>query len=255
VASESKSGPGGAFAPLRITRGTKVFVLTGSGISAESGLATFRDANGLWEQHRVEEVASPEGFRKDPSGVWRFYSQRRAQAESVLPNPAHLALARLGQFLGPDLFLCTQNVDPLHERAGSPQVWHMHGELFLSRCAHGCSPPFEDHGLYLEPGRVPACPACGGVLRPHICWFGEMPFDMQLIARAMHASSLFITVGSSGSVYPAAGFVAELKDRRNPTPPTTVYVGLEEPENLHHFDQCRLGKAGALLPGLFELVE
>ena len=247
--------------PLRITRETRAFVLTGAGISAESGIATFRDANGLWQQHRVEDVASPEGWRADPELVWRFYSQRRAQAEGCEPNPAHVALARLEEYLGDNLFLCTQNVDPLHERAGSRRVVHMHGELFRSRCdrsGEDCArPPFVDDRSYLVgPGAVgeglPRC-ACGGTIRPHIVWFGEMPFHMHEIKRAVQRCDLFLTVGSSGAVYPAAGLVGEIAYRKQcGEHPRAVYVGLERPDNADRFDECRLGRAGELLPSLFE---
>src|SRR5512141_450882 len=137
-----KIGPGKDFASVQVRPGERVFVLTGAGISAESGVATFRDAGGLWEQHRIEDVATPEGFARDPRLVWRFYSERRRQAGSVQANPAHLALARLQQQIGDRLFLCTQNVDPLHERAGSRDVHHMHGELLKSRCFSCDRPPF-----------------------------------------------------------------------------------------------------------------
>jgi NAD-dependent deacetylase len=222
-----------------------VFVLTGAGISAESGIRTFRDANGLWEEHRVEEVASPEGFRDNPELVWRFYSQRRQQAATCTPNPAHLALAALERALGDRLFLCTQNVDPLHERAGSTRVVHMHGELFKSRWEDAPRQPFADDKLYLCEADIPRRP--GVWLRPHICWFGEEPFEMLRIAEALQRCTLFVTVGSSGTVYPAAAFVSEVKARDV----RTVYVGLERPENAYDFDEVYLGKAGEILPGLF----
>ena len=130
-----KIGPGSAFEPLQIRRGEKVFVLTGAGISAESGVRTFRGAGGLWEEHRIEDVATPEGFARDPQLVWRFYGARRNQVHAVRPNPAHLALAKIEEQIGSDLFLCTQNVDPLHEAAGSRRVLHMHGELCKTRCS------------------------------------------------------------------------------------------------------------------------
>src|SRR5437588_1399987 len=180
----SRVGPGEDFEPIQIDRGTRVFVLTGAGISAESGVATFRDAGGLWEQHRVEDVATPEGFARDPALVWRFYSERRRRAAEVHPNPAHLALARLEQWLGDGLFLCTQNVDPLHERAGSRRVVHMHGELLKTRC-HSCERlPFHDDGAYLD--EVPRCDRCGGSLRPHVVWFGEIPFGMGRIYQQLN---------------------------------------------------------------------
>lgn len=235
---------------IRVGPTERVFVLTGAGISAESGLRTFRDANGLWEEHRVEDVATPEAWRRDAGLVWRFYSDRRAQAESVRPNAAHLALARLEEAIGGRLFLCTQNVDPLHERAGSRRVHHMHGELFRSRCERpSCGrPPFEDHAHYRTAEEIPRC-ACGARIRPHICWFHEVPFGLDAIGEALEECDVFVTVGSSGSVYPAAGFVSAVKHRLRPA--RTVYVGPEEPENAGAFDDIRLGKAGEVLPGLF----
>jgi NAD-dependent deacetylase len=271
----TKIGPGGEFPPLRIGPGERVFVLTGAGISAESGVATFRDAGGLWERHRIEDVATPEGFARDPRLVWRFYSERRKQAGAVQPNPAHLALARLGRRLGPAaggglgptlvavtegvksvlpgrLFLCTQNVDPLHEKAGSTGVAHMHGELLRTRCESCDRPPFPDESLHLE--GVPRCD-CGARLRPHVVWFGEVPLGLPEIFEALNDCDLFVTVGSSGAVYPAAGFVSHLRNVPNVRGQFArcVYVGLEKPENAHSFDECRLGKAGDLLPTLFEI--
>ena len=246
-----KLGPGAAFAPLEVRRGDRVFVLTGAGTSAESGVPTFRDADGLWENHRVEDVATPEGFARDPRLVWRFYAERRAQVAKVQPNPAHLALARLEQALGDGLFLCTQNVDPLHERGGSRRVHHMHGELCKTRCQGCARPAFDDPG---GPAGVPACDRCGGRLRPAVVWFGEIPLGLPEIFAALEGCDLFVTVGSSGAVHPAAALVSHL--RNVPSPLTgrfarAVYVGLERPANAHAFDECRLGKAGELLPGLF----
>jgi NAD-dependent deacetylase len=239
------------FAPLAIGSATRVFVLTGAGISAESGIRTFRDANGLWERYRFEEVASPEGWQAHPEVVWRFYSERRQQARSCDPNPAHFALASLGRAMGDRLLLCTQNVDPLHERAGSEQVVHMHGELMKSRCESCARPPFEDPNAHHS---IPRC-ACGARVRPHIVWFGEVPFEMDRIARALDACDVFVTIGSSGAVYPAAGFVSAVRARARPVGGrvTTVYVGPERPDNAPAFDQCRLGKATEVLPTLFAI--
>lgn len=228
----------------------RIFVLTGAGISAESGIRTFRDANGLWEEHRVEDVASPEGFARDPALVWRFYAARRAQALQVAPNAAHIALAELEARIGDRLFLCTQNVDPLHERAGSRRLVHMHGELFRTRCADPrCDQaPFEDtrHGFRT----LPRC-ECGSLERPHIVWFGEIPFEMPLIHRELSRADVFITVGSSGAVYPAAGFVREIGARQSRDERcTSIYVGLERPDNHDAFDRVVLGKAGEVLPPL-----
>lgn len=236
--------------PIRVRAGERVFVLTGAGISAESGIATFRDAHGLWERHRVEDVASPEGWERDATTVWRFYAQRRAQAATCTPNRAHVALAELEAQLGDRLFLCTQNVDPLHERAGSKRVVHMHGELFKSRCeSPRCgTTPHEDAGLYEPPAPLPRCPQCNARLRPHICWFGEIPFDMDRIADELARCDWFVTIGSSGAVYPAAGFVAQVRARGGAK---SVYVGPERPENARAFDAIRLGTAGDVVPSLF----
>ncbi len=237
--------------PLTIRPHERVFILTGAGISAESGIATFRDKNGLWQKYRIEDVASPQGWAADASMVWSFYGQRREQAEHVHPNAAHRALAALEEKLENRLFLCTQNVDPLHERAGSKRVFHMHGELFKSRCEKdGCTPPHEDHGVYLTRESIPNCQACGARLRPHICWFGETPFDMGRIVRELGRCDWFITIGSSGAVYPAAGFVEEVRSHGRAR---AIYVGPERPENAAHFDECRLGKAGEVVPVLFSV--
>src|ERR1041385_9181708 len=165
-----KVAPGEQFQPLELRPGMRIFVLTGAGISAESGVATFRDAGGLWEQHRIEDVATPEGFARDPALVWRFYSERRKKLAEVKPNPAHVALAQ-----APGLFLCTQNVDDLHERAGSRGVVHMHGELLKTRCSTCDLAPWYDESAYLEP---PVCKKCMALLRPHVVWFGEIPLEL-----------------------------------------------------------------------------
>jgi NAD-dependent deacetylase len=233
-----------ALPALRVGPSDRVFVLTGAGVSAESGIRTFRDAGGLWEQYRFEQVASPEGWAAHPQTVWRFYAERRAQAITCEPNAAHRALAALERVIGERLFLCTQNVDDLHEKAGSSRVHHMHGELFRSRCEDCTRPPFEDRVAHQT---IPFC-SCGGRIRPHIVWFGEIPLDMDVIANALDRCSLFVTVGSSGAVYPAAGFVASVKRRAR-----TVYVGPERPDNGDTFDECLLGKAGDVLPTLFDV--
>src|SRR5580700_3682089 len=237
-----RAAPSHIFAPMTLAPRERVFILTGAGISAESGIRTFRDAGGLWEQYRFEEVASPEGWAAHPEVVWRFYGQRRAQADLCEPNAAHHALAAFERTLGDRLFLCTQNVDDLHEKAGSKRVCHMHGELFRSRCEACARPPFEDRVAHAS---IPRCP-CGARVRPHIVWFGEVPFAMDVIARELAACDVFVTIGSSGAVYPAAGFVASVRGRAR-----TVYVGPEEPDNAHAFDECRLGTAGDAVPGLF----
>lgn len=237
------------FEPLVVGEQDRVFVLTGAGISAESGIRTFRDANGLWEQHDIQEVASPAGWAKNPSLVWRFYSQRRLQALEVQPNAAHVALAQLERRLGERLFLCSQNVDPLHERAGSTQVLHMHGELLKSRCEREHAQPFYDEAVYVDAKHLPRC-ECGGRVRPHICWFGEVPFEMDIIERALQTCTILVTIGSSGNVYPAAGFVSVARQYGA----MTVYVGPEAPENVHAFSECRLGTATQVVPSLFKAV-
>jgi NAD-dependent deacetylase len=234
------------FAPIALDAKMHIFVLTGAGISAESGIQTFRDAGGLWEQHRVEDVASPEGWRADPLLVWRFYSLRRSQAQTVAPNAAHVALAELEKAIDERLYLCTQNVDPLHERAGSRRVMHMHGELMKSRCERDHAPPFDDPATYTDGAALPRC-RCGGRIRPHICWFGEIPFHMDEVHAALSSADVFVTIGSSGAVYPAAGFVRVARQAGA----KTVYVGPEAPDNAAAFDECRLGKATAVVPTLF----
>jgi NAD-dependent deacetylase len=219
----------------------KIVVLTGAGISAESGVPTFRDADGLWEGHRVEDVATPEAYDAQPSAVHRFYDARRAALAAVEPNPAHHALARLEERLGDDLLVVTQNIDDLHERAGLIRVWHMHGELLSALC-RGCrrrTPWTGDLGDY------PPCPHCGvSELRPDVVWFGEIPYGMDQIQVALASADLFVSVGTSGAVYPAAGFVqyAALHGAR------TLELNLQPSEGTHHFDEARHGRAGELVP-------
>jgi NAD-dependent deacetylase len=229
---------------ITIDEKERVFVLTGAGVSAESGIPTFRGAGGLWRNYRVEEVASPDAWRRDPALVWEFYSMRRRVALAAKPNPAHFALAELGARLGERLFLCTQNVDNLHEQAGSAGVVHMHGELLKSRCDRCGRGPFEDVETY-EARELPRC-ECGGRIRPHICWFGEMPYEMDRIYDQLERCDVFAAIGTSGAVEPAASFVAHVAGRAR-----TIYVGPEEPFNRLAFDTCILGKAGEVLPVFF----
>jgi NAD-dependent protein deacetylase/lipoamidase len=229
---------------LPISPTDHVFVLTGAGVSAESGIPTFRGVGGLWQGHRIEEVATPQAWRTDPRLVWQFYSMRRRVAAAAKPNSAHYALSTYGQALGERLFLCTQNVDDLHEQAGSSNVVHMHGQLFLSRCDACDRPPFEDRNLYELPAEIPRC-GCGGWIRPHICWFGEVPFELDRIYRALDDCTLFMAVGTSGVVEPAASFAASVGRHAR-----TIYVGPESPSNAHLFTECHRGEAGALLPEL-----
>jgi NAD-dependent deacetylase len=226
-----------------------VFVLTGAGISAESGLPTFRASDGLWAGHRIEDVCTPEALERNPALVWEFYSARRAGAQAAEPNPAHVALAGLEALLGDRFFLCTQNVDDLHERAGSVRLLHMHGELAKSRCSAGCGcPPIEDHAVYRSLDEVARC-TCGSRLRPHIVFFGEIPLDMDRIEREIARATLMLVVGTSGSVYPAANFVHWARQAGA----RAVYIGPEAPLNAAAFTQVIEGNAGAVLPGLFNL--
>ncbi len=186
----------------------KIVILTGAGISAESGLETFRAEDGLWAQHRVEDVATPEGFARDPKLVVDFYNARRAQAASVEPNAAHKALARLEAEHGGEVIVITQNVDDLHERGGSNIVMHMHGHLkgaLCAACDHRWPAP-----MVMAPGD--ACPTCNApAARPDIVWFGEMPYDMDVLFDHLASADIFAAIGTSGNVYPAAGFVAEAR--------------------------------------------
>jgi len=227
----------------------RVFVLTGAGISAESGLPTFRAEDGLWAGHRVEDVCTPGAWLKNPWLVWQFYCGRREAGAKAEPNPAHFALAELERKLGDRFFLCTQNVDDLHERAGSARVVHMHGELSKAHCELECgAPPVEDHHIYHSMDDVGLC-VCGGRLRPHITFFGEIPMEMDRIEEVLEDSSVMVVVGTSGSVYPAANFVywAKVAGAR------TVYVGPEAPLNAVAFTHVVEGKAGEVLPDLFEV--
>jgi len=230
---------------IEISGQDRVFILTGAGISAESGIPTFRGAGGLWRNYRVEEVASPIAWQRDPGFVWEFYSMRRRVARTVEPNPGHLTLALLERTLQDRLFLCTQNVDRLHEQAGSKHAVHMHGELFKSRCDRCDRPPFPDEQTYSLPAKVPRCP-CGGQIRPHICWFGEVPYYLDQIFQALAECTLFIAIGTSGAVEPAASFVSHVRGHA-----PSFYVGPEEPANASAFTRCFLGKSGELLPRLF----
>jgi NAD-dependent deacetylase len=230
---------------MLLTQEDRLFVLTGAGVSAESGLATFRGSGGLWNGYRVEEVATPEAWHANPELVWRFYSMRRRDALAAQPNAAHLALAEIERRLSDRFYLCTQNVDDLHERAGSRRVHHMHGTLFQSRCVD-CNLPFQDTAFYDIAPNLPRCSKCSAPVRPHIVWFGEMPLDMEGIYRELDRATVILVVGTSGSVYPAAGF-AQIANQRGAR---TVYVGPEEPLNAKAFDEIVLGPATEVLPQL-----
>src|ERR1035437_6693487 len=232
---------------ISIAATDRVFVLTGAGISAESGLPTFRASDGLWAGHRIEDVCTPEALQRNPALVWEFYSARRVSAQQAQPNPAHFALAKLEAHLGDRFFLCTQNVDDLHERAGSRRLVHMHGELAKSHCENDCGrPPVEDHAIYRSLAEVGRCP-CGGRLRPHIVFFGEIPLEMERIQEEIEKATLMVVVGTSGSVHPAASFVHWARQGGA----RTVYVGPETPLNASAFTHVVEGKAGEALPGLF----
>jgi NAD-dependent deacetylase len=219
-----------------------IVVLTGAGVSAESGLATFRGPDGLWEGHRVEDVCTPEAFRRDPALVQAFYDTRRAKLKEVEPNAAHRALARLDAEWPGELLIVTQNVDDLHERAGAKRVLHMHGELKSAWClACDVRVRWEE-----ELGSNPPCPACGatGRLRPDIVWFGEMPYEMERIDRALMEADLFVSIGTSGAVYPAAGFVQTARHAGA----RTLELNLEPSLGSVFFHESRVGPAGELVP-------
>ena len=222
-------------------RADNIVILTGAGISAESGLRTFRADDGLWEDHRVEDVASPQGFRRDPELVQRFYDERRANILAAEPNAAHRALARLDEAWDGDLLLVTQNIDDLHERSGSQRVLHMHGEGLSAWC-RACDARHRWTGTLLD---GPPCPACGEVaLRPDIVWFGEMPYQMDRIFAALARADLFVSIGTSGAVYPAAGFVQQA----NSAGARTLELNVERSQGSSWFDESRLGAASELVP-------
>ncbi|HZG47354.1 MAG TPA: NAD-dependent deacylase [Allosphingosinicella sp.] len=225
---------------------SNIVILTGAGISAESGIATFRASDGLWEDHRVEDVATPEGFARDPALVQRFYDARRARLKEVEPNAAHLALARLDAEWPGELLIVTQNVDDLHERAGARRILHMHGELKSAWCL-AC-----DERVRWEEdlGHGPACPACGtsGQLRPDIVWFGEMPYEMERIDRALMVADLFVSIGTSGAVYPAAGFVQTARY----CGARTLELNLDPSQGSIFFHERRMGRAGDRVPALVD---
>lgn len=219
-----------------------IFILTGAGVSADSGVATFRGPDGLWEGHRVEDVATPEAFARNPALVHAFYDARRERLAAVEPIAAHLALAKLERQWPGEVLLVTQNVDDLHERAGSANLIHMHGELKKGWCL-ACNGRFPWDGLM---GEEACCPACGSVgqVRPDIVWFGETPYEMDRIEEEIRSCDLFVSIGTSGAVYPAAGFVQ-----------TARYVGahcielnLDPSQGSIFFHETRLGRAADVVP-------
>lgn len=226
------------------SRTASLVILTGAGISAESGLRTFRASDGLWEDHRVEDVATPGAFQRNPALVYRFYNERRRSLPTVQPNAAHLALARLEREWPGELLLVTQNVDDLHDRAGSSNLLHMHGELLKARClACGKVHPW--------PGDLDGhsrCPACTReALRPHIVWFGELPLEMDRIYQALDRCDGFVAIGTSGHVYPAAGFVEAVRPGAR-----TVELNLEPSLVASAFREARTGKATDLVPAFVQ---
>ena len=225
-----------------------IVILTGAGISRESGLHTFRDPDGIWARHRIEDVATPDAFRRNPALVQGFYDARRAALRdpAVVPNAAHRALADLDARWRGDLLLVTQNVDDLHERAGSRRMVAMHGELAKARCtACGAVSPSPD-----TLSDDPPCPACGKpALRPHVVWFGETPLAMDRIGAALDACDVFVSIGTSGAVHPAAGFVAEVRGRAR-----TLELNLEPSEGTRLFDESRHGPATDLVPAWVAVV-
>ena len=252
-----------------------IVILTGAGISAESGLATFRGPDGLWEGHRVEDVATPEAFARDPALVHQFYDARRARLGEVEPNAAHRALARLDAEWPGELLIVTQNVDDLHERAGAKRLLHMHGELASGWCL-ACDErfpwrgPMSPYAARPEPvegydqeqgqsfdklrtsGSVNVCPMCqvAGQVRPDIVWFGEMPYEMERIDEALMSCDLFVSIGTSGAVYPAAGFVQTARYRGA----HCVEINLEPSQGSIFFDERRYGPAGVEVPKWVEEV-
>lgn len=221
---------------------SRIVILTGAGVSAESGVPTFRGPDGLWEGHALEDVATPQAFARNPRLVQGFYDQRRAALSKVEPNAAHRALGMLDARWPGELLLVTQNVDDLHERAGSARMIHMHGQLKSAWCT-ACGTRHHWEGALLA---GPPCPACGvgGKMRPDIVWFGEMPYAMAEIEQAVMQCDLFLSVGTSGNVYPAAGFV-DLASRAGAR---TVELNLDPSMASHRFDESRLGPAGVLVP-------
>ena len=237
----------------RMSEVRNIVVLTGAGVSAESGIDTFRGGGGqgmgIWEQHRVEDVATPEAFARDPELVLRFYDMRRAAIQTKEPNAAHFALARLDrewpEERGRELLIVTQNVDDLHERAGAERVLHMHGTHLNAWCtACDVRSPWRDSLI-----ERPPCPACGAAaLRPDVVWFGEMPYEMDRIHAALRRADLFVSIGTSGAVYPAAGFVRDARELGV----RTLELNLERSQGSAWFDETRLGPATELVTAWVE---
>lgn len=232
-----------------MTRARNIVILTGAGISAESGIDTFRSEGGLWEKHRVEDVATPEAFVRDPDLVLRFYDMRRESIQTKQPNAAHIALARLDREwpkrAGGDVLIVTQNVDDLHERGGALNVLHMHGEHLNAWCT-ACDTRHRWTGPLIH---RPPCPSCSTpALRPDVVWFGEVPYRMDEIYQAVSAADLFVSIGTSGAVYPAAGLVRTARELGV----QTLELNLERSKGSAWFDETRLGPATHIVPGWVE---
>lgn len=219
-----------------------IVILTGAGISAESGIGTFRDKDGLWTKVNIDDVATPEGFARNPELVYSFYNARRLSVRDAAPNAAHHALGHLQQNHPGSVTLVTQNVDGLHEKGGAAPVWHMHGELGKLRCG-ACEHVVES---WDELSAALACASCGQAshMRPHVVWFGEMPLYMDYIFDQLSKADLFISIGTSGAVYPAAGFVAEARARGA----HTVELNLEPSDGVHYFAEAIHGPATEVVP-------
>jgi len=231
----------------KFSKSDKIVVLTGAGISAESGLKTFRDNDGLWENHRVEEVATPEAFKSNPALVWKFYKQRYFQLQEVKPNPAHYALKMLEDFSSDNFTLITQNIDGLHSMAGNTNILEMHGSIHRSFCIN-CHHEYDMRNIDLSI-EIPLCNKCGGYLRPDVVWFGEMPYFMELIYNLLQNADFFLVVGTSGIVYPAAQFLNITKMYKA----KVIGVNLKVPINVEIMDEFHQGKAGKLLPNLVKI--
>ncbi|EUK18013.1 NAD-dependent deacylase [Commensalibacter papalotli (ex Servin-Garciduenas et al. 2014)] len=230
----------------------KIVILTGAGVSKESGLDTFRDANGIWAKYSMEEVCTPEGFKRNPQKLHEFYNKLRNDLPNVQPNAAHIALAELEKAIeqkkiDAELIIITQNIDDLHERAGSKKLYHMHGELYKLWC-RGCDAKIKwQHDCFIDT----PCPHCGQQkLRPDIVWFGEMPYDMDKIQSALLSCDLFVSIGTSGVVYPAAGFVQMASSGHA----KTVELNLEPSAGTTCFNESKLGPATQLVPQFVEQV-
>lgn len=229
---------------MNITKESKIVVLTGAGISAESGIKTFRDAGGLWKNYNVEDVATPQAFDSNPILVWNFYKERYKQSKTVSPNPAHYALVELEDYLKDNFSLITQNVDGLHNVAGTKRIIEMHGNLTECFCIN-CNAKYKLEKINLAQD-IPICPKCNGYLRPNVVWFGEMPYHLNKIDTLVSQCNYFIVVGTSGIVYPAAGLLQLAKY----SGAKTIGINLEKPANIYSIDYFYQGKAGEILPKL-----